>query len=216
MNPKAGPPRRPTESGWGAGWPKPPDAPAQPGPKATVSRILFTALARRVQPFLWDPAHAGPQAAYPADGGVRRPGATGSRPDAGREAGVSPGPIWPCTGWGLPSRPRYRGRWCALTAPFHPYPAACRHASGRFAFCCTCRPLRALALPGILPCGVRTFLCGRRVSPGVAAAAFVILRGPCTTDVPCWAGNMGGMRRASADQRPASLRIAFHCGGVTG
>ncbi len=26
-----------------------------------------------------------------------------------------------CTGWGLPSRVRYRPRWCALTAPFHPY-----------------------------------------------------------------------------------------------
>jgi hypothetical protein len=31
------------------------------------------------------------------------------------------GPSRPCSGWGLPSRPRHRGRWCALTAPFHPY-----------------------------------------------------------------------------------------------
>ena len=28
---------------------------------------------------------------------------------------------WPCSGWGLPSRPGHPGRWCALTAPFHPY-----------------------------------------------------------------------------------------------
>jgi len=28
---------------------------------------------------------------------------------------------WPCSGWGLPSRPDRSGRWCALTAPFHPY-----------------------------------------------------------------------------------------------
>ncbi len=27
----------------------------------------------------------------------------------------------PCSGWGLPSRPGHPGRWCALTAPFHPY-----------------------------------------------------------------------------------------------
>src|SRR6266581_2890896 len=27
-----------------------------------------------------------------------------------------------CSGWGLPSRPRRRDRWCALTAPFHPCP----------------------------------------------------------------------------------------------
>ena len=27
----------------------------------------------------------------------------------------------PCSGWGLPSRPGRPGRWCALTAPFHPY-----------------------------------------------------------------------------------------------
>ena len=32
-------------------------------------------------------------------------------------------PVWRCTAWGLPSRLRYRRRWCALTAPFHPYPS---------------------------------------------------------------------------------------------
>ena len=31
-------------------------------------------------------------------------------------------PIWSCTGWGLPSFPGHPGNWCALTAPFHPYP----------------------------------------------------------------------------------------------
>ena len=42
-------------------------------------------------------------------------------------------PIWSCTGWGLPSFPGHPGNWCALTAPFHPYPAA----AGRYIFCCT-------------------------------------------------------------------------------
>ena len=32
-----------------------------------------------------------------------------------------PLPARPCSGWGLPSRPGHPGRWCALTAPFHPY-----------------------------------------------------------------------------------------------
>ncbi len=37
-------------------------------------------------------------------------------------------PSRPCSGWGLPSRPGHPGRWCALTAPFHPY---CRLARRR-------------------------------------------------------------------------------------
>ena len=28
--------------------------------------------------------------------------------------------VWPCSKWGLPSRPGHPDRWCALTAPFHP------------------------------------------------------------------------------------------------
>ena len=34
--------------------------------------------------------------------------------------GGQPVPVRPCSGWGLPSRPGHPGRWCALTAPFHP------------------------------------------------------------------------------------------------
>ena len=30
------------------------------------------------------------------------------------------GTFRPCSRWGLPSRPGHPGRWCALTAPFHP------------------------------------------------------------------------------------------------
>ncbi len=47
-------------------------------------------------------------------------------------------PIWSCTGWGLPSFPGHPGNWCALTAPFHPYPTTRRWARvGRYTFCCT-------------------------------------------------------------------------------
>jgi hypothetical protein len=51
--------------------------------------------------------------------------------------------IWSCTGWGLPSFPGHPGNWCALTAPFHPYPTPI--GAGRFAFCCTF--LRVTATP---------------------------------------------------------------------
>jgi len=30
--------------------------------------------------------------------------------------------IWSCAGWGLQSFPGHPENWCALTAPFHPYP----------------------------------------------------------------------------------------------
>ncbi len=45
-------------------------------------------------------------------------------------------PVLPCSGWGLPSRPSCLNRWCALTAPFHPYLCELpRHR--RFDFCGT-------------------------------------------------------------------------------
>jgi len=58
------------------------------------------------------------------------PGASCSLPE-GMKAGsflIAEGrsclPIWPCSGWGLPSYPGHPGYWWALTSPFHPYPAA--------------------------------------------------------------------------------------------
>ena len=50
--------------------------------------------------------------------------ASGGHPSKRPTWGCRPGrssPAWPCSGWGLPSRPGHPGRWCALTAPFHPY-----------------------------------------------------------------------------------------------
>ena len=95
---------------------------------------------------------------------VRRRGAgvaihlCGPPGDLGR-AGRSP--VWPCSGWGLPSRPDRPGRWCALTAPFHPYLCELRSPGPPSAVCSllpdpTGHPV--LALASILPCGVPTFL----------------------------------------------------------
>ena len=57
-------------------------------------------------------------------------------------------PIWSCTGWGLQSFPSHLENWCALTAPFHPYPETVHqlsHLSRRYIFCCTF--LRVAATP---------------------------------------------------------------------
>ena len=76
------------------------------------------------------PAHSGEGDGEPAcrRGSVHRPLAgirmgdhpsvrpTWECPRTGR-----PLPVRPCSGWGLPSRPGRPGRWCALTAPFHPH-----------------------------------------------------------------------------------------------
>jgi len=77
-----------------------------------------------------------------------------------RRAG-SPLPVRPCSGWGLPSRPGHPGRWCALTAPFHPHLCPFPEGTGPSAVCFLWhfpagRPDWPLA--SIQPCGAPTFL----------------------------------------------------------
>ncbi len=83
-------------------------------------------------------------------------------------------PIWSCTGWGLQSFPGHPGNWCALTAPFHPYPVPpkgrYRAVSFLLHFPSRCRDS---TLWSTLPCGVRTFL--RALSaPATACAASTV------------------------------------------
>jgi hypothetical protein len=52
--------------------------------------------------------------------GYRMGGHPSKRPTWGHRPG-QPSPLWPCSGWGLPSRRGHPRRWCALTAPFHPH-----------------------------------------------------------------------------------------------
>ena len=86
-----------------------------------------------------------------------------------RRAALNHSPIWSCTGWGLPSFPGRPENWCALTAPFHPYPALiflnCLNESIQKNECgAVCSLLhfpsrcRDSTLWSTLPCGVRTFL----------------------------------------------------------
>src|SRR5204862_7651795 len=84
------------------------------------------------------------------------------------------------TGFGEP--PRRRGRWWALTPPFHPYLRRLRRRVGGGLLSV---PLsvgfRRLASPSeddfasVLPCGVRTFLEPRCTEPAVTRPAPLIL-----------------------------------------
>ena len=78
-----------------------------------------------------------------------------------------PLPSWPCSGWGLPSRPGRPGRWWSLTPPFHPYlpgPASGRTgAAVCFLWHCPAGHPGSV-LPTTLPCGARTFLTAHRAA----------------------------------------------------
>lgn len=84
--------------------------------------------------------------------GCALPRTSSSLPEGVRRAAFPS--AWPCSEWGLPSRHSHLCRWCALTAPFHPYPpwrAVC------FLWHCPAgHPGWPLATT--LPCGARTFL----------------------------------------------------------
>ena len=121
-----------------------------------------------------------PAPAHRCEGRPSFSGRRRRRPPRGRPAGrpavaAYPGaraghprtlPVWPCSGWGLPSRAGHPARWWSLTPPFHPYrapppfgeaPAVCS-----LWHCPAGRP--GWALPTTLPCGVRTFLGGRHAA----------------------------------------------------
>ena len=82
------------------------------GIRRPVSRVLSTPATRRRQgagrPFLWDRDRSRPRATDP-DGWFGN-GTCGPNPRAA--------PIWSCSRWGLPCRPRCRGRGALLPHPF--------------------------------------------------------------------------------------------------
>ena len=100
--------------------------------------------------FVWDPDCSGPRAAYPGLGRDRR----------------SLVPYLALLRMGFAKRPLLPAARCALTAPFHP--CLCHGCPRPSAVCSLWHfpsPRGARALPGILPCGARTFL--RTVNPQV-------------------------------------------------
>ena len=108
----------------------------------------------------------------------------GGPPAVRQAAGGPPIPsARPCSGWGLSSRRSHPRRWCALTAPFHPYLFGSEEPSSAV---CSLWHFPAgrpdWVLPSTLPCGVRTFL-GRvtlraRTRPsGRLATVTIVTRG---------------------------------------
>ena len=79
----------------------------------------------------------------------------------------------PCSRWGLPCRPRYRGRGGLLPRPFTlTVGPPKRRATAVFFLLHSPRRFRHRALPGIVLCGARTFLPPRRsAGPATARAA---------------------------------------------
>ena len=122
----------------------------------------------------------GPVTAIPL--GRRLPAGSSGLPE-GRTGGQPIPSARPCSGWGLPSRPGHPRRWCALTAPFHPY--LCGLDEPPSAVCSLWhfpagRP--DWVLPSTLPCGVRTFLGrvtlrARTRPPGRLATATIVTCG---------------------------------------
>jgi hypothetical protein len=105
-------------------------------------------------------------------------------------------PAWPCSGWGLPSRRGRPRRWCALTAPFHPYPSPKGSERGGLLSAAPSRGRPRLGLPSTLPCGVRTFLDRAMRGRGRPAGSSTS-RVPSTAPPPAT-----GRRRCSRGRRP--------------
>src|SRR5581483_1883079 len=83
-----------------------------------IAQVTGVVVSRPVRRILCLGLLANPEvAAIPL--GRRLPAGSSGLPGGLGRAGRPP-PVWPCSGWGLPSRPGHPGRWCALTAPLHP------------------------------------------------------------------------------------------------
>jgi hypothetical protein len=141
---------------------------------------------RRWRTFIWDARCRAPRASS-----TRRLGRA-ARHLASRRGRL---PICSCTGWGLPCRPRHRGRGALLP---HRFTLATRASRRRSAVCSLWHfpaghPDRPLA--GTLPCGARTFL------GGLGADAYA--GGVC---VP--AGNTGGGGNSCGTRVAARLERA--------
>ncbi len=140
-----------------------------------------------------------------------RPSPSASSDQPGTSAGRVIRSLFGLAAGGVCRAGRLPGRWCALAAPFHPCPRRAFARPGRFAFLWHYpwgRPRRAL--PGTLPCAVRTFLRRRVAALAPAIAWPARLRVPHSTgsDRPVQAGRRGILDRHGT---PGSRRAADAC-----
>jgi hypothetical protein len=152
------------------------------------------------RPSIWDHRRRRPRAAYP-----------GARAGSPRAL-----PVWPCSGWGLPSHSRHRECWWSLTPPFHPYRDA--GAPWRSALCGTvprvtpggCYPPPCPVESGLSSAGPRT----RRGRPAGSSAVSMVrpVAGRRSIIRP---HNRTALREVSfrpADDRRAHPQAAFRAG----
>ena len=96
------------------------------------------------------------------------PAGSGEQPSNACATATRLRPSWPCFGWGLPSHSGHPECWCALTAPFHPYPL---RPKAKAAVCFLWHfPASCLGLPLAITllCEVRTFLEHRQAMSAAA------------------------------------------------
>src|SRR4051812_30037992 len=111
-------------------------------------------------------------------------------------------PVWPCSGWGLPSRAGHPARWWSLTPPFHPY----RDLSRRSVLCGTFpRVTPGGRYPP--PCPVESGLSSAGGVPPDAAACPARPRGVYRLPVAELSSPLG------SGQRPGGARVALLQGG---
>jgi len=103
------------------------------------------------RPSIWGGGYPPSQAANPRAENEQSPGEPVARPPHP--------PIWPCSRWGLPSRPSHLDRWWSLTPPFHAYQPG--KPDWRIVLCGTVPSGHpAWTLSSIVLCEARTFLRG--------------------------------------------------------
>ena len=119
---------------------------SQEAPSGPISRIPFRR--KRSRSFLWSRGYPRARAADPE-----------AEPLTGSRDGRPLPPYLALLRMGFTVPPPLPAERCALTAPFHP----CRPRGRRFDFCGTFLRVAATGgYPACRPCGVRTFLSGRR------------------------------------------------------
>ncbi len=117
-------------------------------------------------------------------------------------------PVWPCSGWGLPSRAGHPARWWSLTPPFHPCPGWSLDEPGRSVLCGTF-PRVAPGGRYPPPCPVESGLssagvASRRGRPSGSSACSLALRG-LGGDARC-----GGRRRLGREADRSGPGIGLH------
>ena len=174
------------------------------GTSRPVSRILCPPRKGGRRPSIWALRRRVPQAVHPR---TRASSPSMHRCTSSAQTHRKRCDLQPCSGRGLPSHPGHPGRWCALTAPFHPYRAAAGAAVCFLWHFPAGHP--GLPLTTTLLCGVRTFLGAGPFRPPASVPRPAAVR-PTRSAHSLDARAPGAQARAGA-HRPVAP--SDHCSG---